>query len=213
MVTAAARRDAPTRQAARVPRLWPGADVVCLGSGPSLTRDDVDYCRGRAHVIAVNDTFRLAPFADALMASDAGWWKAHAGAPGFAGLKFCLEAHAARYGVTVLENTGERGLELEPTGLRSGRNSGAAAINLAVHFGAARILLLGYDMDARDEAHSHFFGAHKRPLRGASPYALFRDLFRAMPAPLAALGVTVLNCSVETALTVFPRVALREALP
>ncbi len=194
------------------PKLCPGGTVVCIGCGPSLMLADVEYCRGKATVIAVNDAYRLAPWADALMASDAEWWALNKGVPTFAGLKFGFGKDAAKWGVQIMRNTGDLGLEMDPTGLKTGRNSGAAAVNLAVHFGASRILLLGYDMQAKDEKHSHWFGAHKRPLRGNSPYYAFRQMFREMAKPLKKLGVTVINCSRETALEAFPRMALREAL-
>lgn len=198
---------------ARVPVLCPGGTVVCLGGGPSLCQDDVDACRGQATVIAVNDAWRLAPWAEALIASDAAWWSHYRGVPAYTGLKFCLEPSAAKWpGVQVLRNAGDAGIETEPTGVKTGRNTGAAAINLAVHFGAARVVLLGYDMEAKDEAHSHWFGAHPQGLRGGSPYALFRQMFATMVAPLQALGVTVVNCSRHTALTCFPRQPLREVL-
>ena len=196
-----------------VPTLCQGGTVVCLGGGPSLVVEDVEYCRGKATVVAINDAWRLAPWADALMASDAAWWAYHQGVPAFAGLKFCLEpAAAAHPGLTVLRNTGDSGVEADPTGLRTGRNSGAAAINLAVHFGAKRIVLLGYDMEARSESKSHWFGNHPRGLRGNSPYPLFRAMLTTMAQPLIDIGVTVVNCSRETALTCFPRRPLREVL-
>jgi hypothetical protein len=197
----------------RVPTLCPGGVVVCLGGGPSLHSEDVDACRGKATVIAVNDAWRLAPWADALIASDAAWWSHYRGVPGFTGLKVCVQPGADRWpGVMVLRNTGHAGIETDPTGLRTGRNTGAAAINLAVHFGARRILLLGYDMEAKDERHSHWFGAHPQGLRGGSPYALFREMFATMVGPLRAAGVEVINCSRQTALTCFPRRTLAEVL-
>ena len=197
-----------------VPTLSAGGTAVCVATGPSLTAADVAYCRGRALTVVVNDAWLLAPWADALIASDAAWWKFHKGAPGFHGLKFSLEPAAASVpGVTVLRNTGDKGIETDPTGLRTGRNTGAAAINLAVHLGARRILLLGYDMQARDEAHSHFFGGHPQGLRGNSPYALFRTMIGTMVEPLTAAGVTVINCTRETALECFPRQPLEAALP
>lgn len=199
--------------ASRVPALCPGGTVVCLGGGPSLHPADVDACRGKATVIAVNDAWRLAPWADALIASDLSWWNHYKGVPGFTGLKFCVQPGADKWpGVMVLRNTGVDGIETDPTGLRTGRNTGAAAINLAVHFGAARVLLLGYDMDATDDAHSHWFGAHPKGLRGGSPYALFRQMFAAMVQPLQAAGIEVINCSRHTALTCFPRRPLAEVL-
>lgn len=208
----APRRPAPVTFA-RVPALCPGGTAVCLATGPSLVAEDVDYCQGKATVIAVNDAWRLAPWADALIASDAAWWRHHQGVAAFPGLKFCLEPSAATWGVQILRNTGTEGLETtDPTGVRTGRNTGAAALNLAVQMGATRILLLGYDMAAPDEAHSHFFGPHPQGLRGGSPYALFREMVATMVGPLRSLGVEVINCSRRTALACFPCQPLREVL-
>ena len=49
-------RPRTTVLASRVPSLCPGGTVVCLGGGPSLHADDVDYCRGKATVVAINDS-------------------------------------------------------------------------------------------------------------------------------------------------------------
>jgi hypothetical protein len=195
---------------ARVPRAWPGETVVCLATGPSLTADDVDYCRSRARVIAVNNAWQLAPWADALVASDAKWWRHHR--PSFDGFKYSLQPGASQFGAQVLDNTGETGIETLPTGIRTGMNSGAAAINIAVHFGASRILLLGYDM-GHDGLPSHFFGEHPQGLRASSPYGSFIEKFNTMVEPLLALGVAVVNCSRKTRLMCFERLPLHEALP
>lgn len=205
---------APKQPPYVVPKLCPGGTVVCCASGPSLVREDVEYAHAKgATIVAVNDAYLYAPFAVALMASDAAWWIHKK--PDFTGLRFSLDQNAKRVeGVICLQRTGDAGLELEPIGLRSGRNSGAAAINLAVHFGAARILLLGYDMSApRGEKHSHFFGQHKFPLRGGNPYGMFRDMIGQMVGPLKKAGVEVVNCSRHTELKCFPRQPLHEALP
>lgn len=192
-----------------VPRLWPGSTVVCLGGGPSLTSEDVAACRGQ-RVIAINDAYRLAPWADVLYAADARWWRWHRGVPTFTGLKYSLQRDAAHWGVTILQHTGDQGLETAPTGLRTGQNGGYQAINLAVHLGATRVLLLGYDMQVGPAGRTHWFGHH--PDHNVSPYHTFLARWPSIVAPLRALGVKVLNCSRETALTVFPRVSLEEAL-
>ena len=57
-----------------VPPIWRGATVVCLGGGPSLTAADAAQCRGRARVIAINDAYRLVPWADLLYFCDYRWW-------------------------------------------------------------------------------------------------------------------------------------------
>jgi hypothetical protein len=109
-----------------------------------------------------------------------------------------------------LRNTGERGLENDSTGLRTGRNSGYAAINLAVHLGATRIVLLGYDM--RGHKQQHFFGQHPPRLRSSTPYASFVACFSTLVEPLRQRGVEVLNCTPGSALGMFRRAALRDAL-
>lgn len=164
-------------------------------------------------VIAVNDAHRLAPWADALYSSDQSWYEHYKGVPEFGGDKYGIKPLRARseWGVTVLDNTGVDGLELRPCGLRNGRNSGFAAINLAVHFGAKRVLLLGYDMGV-SAGRSHWFGDHPSRIRSDSPYPSFIAAFDTIVEPLRARGVTVWNCSRSTALECFPRVSLLEAL-
>lgn len=203
----AARRQPRFVPPATVPRLWPGSTVVCLGSGPSLTQADVNLVRGKARVIAVNDTYTLAPWADVLYACDAKWWGWKRGAPTFTGLKYTLQAPAAARwpGVQVLRNAGKDGLELRPDGVRAGQNSGYQAINLAVHLGAARILLLGYDMQG-----NHFFGSH--PDQSKPPFSICLARFATLVGPLKAQGIQILNCTRKTALRCFPCVPLEQAL-
>jgi hypothetical protein len=188
--------------------------MVCLGGGPSLTAADVEYCRGRdVRMLAVNDAYHIAPFADVLYACDGKWWDYHQGVPSFTGLKFGMTVKAGKWpGVQRLANTGGQGYESQPGGLRTGGNSGFQAVQLAVHLGAVRILLLGYDMQRGKKGRSHWFGEHPLPIRVSSDYGVFCAYFRSLATPLKALGIQVINCSRETALTCFPRMAIDEAL-
>lgn len=195
-----------------VPRLFPDSTIVCLASGPSLTPEDVAYCRRKAPVIAVNETHQLAPWADVLYACDAKFWQAYEGVPEFAGIKFALQKPAGMWPrVTVLDNTGDHGIETDPSGVRNGRNSGYQAINVAIHLGARRVLLLGYDMQMSG-TRRHWFGSRPNKLNEDSPYQTFLMAFASMVAPLKALGVEVINCTRGGALQCFPRMALRDAL-
>jgi hypothetical protein len=196
-----------------VPKTFPGSTIVCVGGGPSLTVADVDACYGvHVHVLAINDAWRLAPWADVLYACDQKWWTWHQGVPQFAGPKYAIAASdpITWPDVQVLENTGVLGLELAPTGLRTGYNSGYQAINLAVHLGATRILLLGYDLGPAPDGRTHWFGEH--PDRQPSPYPVMREAFASLVEPLAALGVTVVNCSRRTALGCFRCAPLEDEL-
>lgn len=205
-------QSAVAESVAVVPRLWLGETFIVIASGPSLTLEDVEYCRGRGRVIAVKDAVRLASWADVLYAcgADVGrWWSHYGPSLSFEGLRYTLDPKSAKY-ATVLKNTGILGLETDPTGLRTGKNSGYQAVNLAVHLGAKKIVLLGYDMQPK-AGKDHWFGAHPY-LTAAIPYQAFRDLFPSMMEPLAALGIEIVNASRETALTCVPRVSLEEAL-
>lgn len=199
------------------PRVWPGATVACLGGGPSLTQAQADRLRGRARVIAINDAWRLAPWADALYACDWRWWRKHDGVPGFAGLKVTLSNSLGHLDdwpeIRVLKNAGTEGLELTPIGLRTGRNGGYQAINLAVHLGAARILLLGYDMKAAADGRTHWFGDHAEwPTRPSIFRDVFLPHFEGLARALDEIAVDVVNCTPGSALDVFPRRPLEDAL-
>lgn len=189
-----------------VPRLWPGETVVCIATGPSLTAADVDACRGRARVIAVNNAHELAPWADVLYAHDRKWWGWHKGVPGFTGLKYAGEVTPFP-DVQLVGRGTEHGLSTDPRTVNHGNNSGYQAIGMAVHFGAARILLLGYDMQG---GHHHFFGTH--PDQSKPPFEFCLKAFATLPPALAAVGVDVINCTRRTALTVFPQMAIEDAL-
>ncbi len=194
-----------------VTALFPGETIVCLATGPSLSQADVDRCRGRARLLAIKDAIQLAPDADVLYACDAKWWRHHPETATFAGQKFGMEVVAERKDVQYLKNTGEFGLDLTGQGLRTGRNSGYQAINLAVQLGATRIVLLGYDMQSGPKNHHHFFGNH-RYRQDAPPYGMFLPFFQHLIAPLAQLGIEIVNASRTTRLNTFPRQSLERAL-
>jgi len=187
---------------------------VCIGGGPSLTRADVEACRGRARIVCVNDAIQLAPWADVLYAADARYWISHQETKLFTGLKFGLEPCMGRPDVIILRRAGTLGLEHDPTGLRTGGNSGFSAINVAAHLGASRIVLLGYDLQRAADGRMHWFGSHRSPLADPTDGHLvrWREHFKSLVQPLAERHISIINASRATALTCFPRLSLAEAL-
>jgi len=160
--------------------------------------------------IVINTTIRLAPWADMLYAADQGWWLRHGkDTAGFEGLRVSSTPTSSRMGVHVLINTGKVGFDSDPHCVRTGGNSGHAAIHVAVHAGAKRILLCGYDMRG-----GHWHSRHPDPLRNASDgiYPRWIRHFGALAPELSVRGVEVLNCTPGSALTVWPYVDLEEAL-
>jgi len=109
-----------------------------------------------------------------------------------------------------MNNAGFSGLTTDPEAICNGHNSGSAALNVAVHLGATRIVLLGYDMGIDGKGRRHFFDAGATTC--TSPFDKFRKLTATMVEPLKALGVEVINCSRKTRLECFPCQPLREVL-
>jgi hypothetical protein len=191
-----------------------GRAAVVIASGPSLTQEDVDFCRGKAFVAVANDGYRMAPWADLIYAADWGWWDCHDGVMGFAGEKWTCDERAAReFGLTLIEVAARGdGFSLDPTRLhRMGGNSGGQLLNLVALRGASPIYMLGYDMQATG-GRKHWFGDHPKPINKTQNFTGWRQAMDAGAASLADLGVTAINCSRETALTAYPKSTIQEAL-
>lgn len=207
-----ARRD-PRSAAGPSSGRWRGDTVVCVASGPSLTPADVEACRGRARVIAINDNFRLAPWADVLYACDLPWWdRYHEATEAVEGERWTQdERAAARYGLHLIKSTAGHGLSRIPGIIHQGSNSGYQAVGLAADFGAKRIVLLGYDMQRTDDK-DHWHGPHPVGLNPPRHFQTWIINFNRLAKDAAELGIEIVNCSRATALTCFPRKELADAL-
>ena len=159
-------------------------------------------------MIAINDNYKIAPFADVLYACDGKWWNWHNGAPEFTGQKWTQDkAAAAKYGINWIEGRQGDGLSSDPGYIHTGQNSGYQAINLAHLFGASRVILTGYDMKISKSGASHWFGDHPDGIR--STYVRWLDNYRS----IAAQGlIEVINCTRDTALDMFPVKQLKQVL-
>lgn len=163
--------------------------------------------------LAVNESWRLCPWADALYGGDAPWWFRHVGLPEFAGQKWTRSWEAAtRYGLNFVEClTGEHRL-VSGGRIGDGGNSGFQAINLAVNLGARLIALVGFDL--RLDRGTHWHGAHEPPLSNPAigHVVNWRRRLDAAAADIAARGVRVVNTSAVSALTAYPVLPLAEAI-
>jgi hypothetical protein len=179
--------------------------------GHSLRGFDWKRLRGK-NVIAVNRSFQMLPLAQFIYFSDQRFWDWH---------KDELVKHPAEkitgarlpdgLPITRYQLTGIDGLDLTPGCLRHGNNSGYAAINLSVHLGASKIILLGFDMhlDTRGKAHWHdgYITTNR-----ASSYFKMLPHFKTLVEPLAKFGVEIFNANPNSALNDFPKVPLDSVL-
>lgn len=168
--------------------------AALLATGESMSHAVVDSVRDRCLVVAINDTFQLAPWADALVAQDVEWWKQHPEAHEFAARKFST-------------NRIEGVQQIESPFIRKSSSSGLLAMEVALRMGANRLLLLGFDMRG-----SHYFGPHQNGLRNTSPgrFEIFKTKMQEWAK--AHPRVEIVNCTPGSALAAFRMSTIEEAL-
>ena len=214
-ITNRAQPEPTTIQYSVVPRAFEGETVYIIGGGPSLRGFDFRLLATTgSKTIAVNKALLSYPNADVLYWTDSRfytWYKNDI--DNFKNLKFTIKA-GSQYtdDVKVLKKGKAHGLEEDPQILAHGFNSGYAAINLAYHLGASRIILLGFDM-GMDGLESHFHDGYPTVPAGNKVYQdKFLPGFKQLAAATKAAGVIVLNASPYSKLTAFPKITLEQAL-
>lgn len=177
---------------------------VLMASGPSMCQADADLVEqwrdgDTKKALAINNTWELAPWVDVIYACDERWWD-----------KYYPEASRAGaalwgYSAPACKKYGLYKANLE----RTGGNSGYQSLRLVItEFKADRVILLGYDMQAKGRSHWH--GDHPKGWPTGQN-------FKQWIGWLGHLGnefphVKIVNASRETALNCFPRVNLADAL-
>ncbi len=195
-----------------VPPLWHGETVAIIGGGPSLRGVDLGRLPAGWRILATNNAHAILPRWDLHFFADDRWYRWNADRLGAPGLRVTVaDDLPAEAGILVLGRTGDTtfrrsraaALSTDPQTL-AGECSGGMSINLAALAGAARIILLGFDMRPVGNWHAE----HQAP----TPHGQYRELFipaiSRMAAPLAGLGVEVINATPDSALTCFPPAAL-----
>lgn len=207
-----------------ITRRWPSSTVIVAGTGPSLSKEVADACAPRLYpTIAVNDAYQLFPKADILYACDAKWWDHHDGVKSFTGERWSCHssgkddklACAERWGLKLVRGSPSKGFSTNQAVIHYGQNSGFQAINLAMLFGAKRVLLVGFDMRniplPRNNLQRHFFGNHHHSLRNSDPSVFIKNFEQAARLMLPG-GPQVINCTPGSALKCFPSMELDKAL-
>jgi hypothetical protein len=148
---------------------------------------------------------------------DSAWWEFRKGLPEFRGMKVCYRDNGLDGFPDIRRieiNKREDKLQLGRIGyVGSGGNSGFQALNLAVQFGAKRILLIGFDMSLSGGV--HWYGKNTWPKANNpndSNFQRWIEAFDGAAATLKSLGVEVINCSPVSAIKSFPRLSIEDAL-
>jgi hypothetical protein len=151
-----------------------------------------------------------------LYACDNAWWRLNDGLPEFRGLKLTADGQAAAafsdlHKVHLCPGLDRLTAE-RPGHIGDGGNSGFQAVNLALQFGATRMVLVGFDM--RRDRGLHWHGPHRIGLNNPSERNLirWRAALESAAAQLPGFGVRTFNASKVSTLTGFPKVSLAKAL-
>src|SRR5262245_44675 len=197
---------------------WEGETIAIIGSGPSAKKAGVELLQGRAKVIAINESWQLAPWADMVYGCDGTWWRLHDGLKKFKGIKVSQDKDACNLykdiNRIVVPDVKSNDILMEPLGyVGAGGNSGFQCLNLAVQFRPKLILLVGFDM--RIDLGEHWHPRHYPPLSNPHPndnLPRWRAALDKAHDCIRATGAEVINCSAVSLLKAYPKMTIEEAL-
>ena len=199
--------------------------VVCVGTGPSVTEEQVDTARQKGFdLYACNLAYRLAPDCKLLYAVNYRFWKHYW--PEIKHLpaeRWTTNARVAcDFPVRLISEVNKPGLSPRLGVIHHGHGSGYSLVSMAHQMGYERIILLGYDLkyaedyDGRNHrvgsSPRHFFGEYPTEMQHW-PSVMVKDgvhfelveLYRS----IAEQGlVEVINCSPGSAIDCFERMPI-----
>ena len=131
-------------------RIFDGQTVALIATGPSLTLQQIESARHKGFALAgCNNTWQIVPDLGVLYGCNFKWWEHYWGEPlaRHQAQKWTTNRAAAdRFGLNWIAEANRPGLSNDPALVHHGHGSGFTLLNLAYLMGAARILLLGYDL-------------------------------------------------------------------
>lgn len=223
-----------------VPNMWEGGRCYILGGGPSLPRqfgvpEEIiqkvqkglltpaaysPYMREihNAQVIAVNSAFKIGTWIDVLFFGDSAFYQRfEKDILEWPGLRVScakgLQNQNGRLKLMLRNKSRLYGIEKEPGLLCWNKNSGSAAINLAVQLGCKEIVLLGFDMRLDAAQNQHWHKYYTGDLRVVNKtFAKHLKSFSFIAKELEG-KVKIYNACPDSAIREFEKVELQDLLP
>jgi hypothetical protein len=189
---------------------WTGETVVCIATGPSLTRAQLDAVKvAPVRSIGINDIGLTEDWIDVWYGADGAFWKHYwPQAAASKALTVCADRNAPGVTQLYLEVVKSKDRWPAPGFALNGGHSGFQALTLAISLGASRVVLIGYDCKAKG-ALTNYFGSKSASLHKPSPYDQWPKCYRDLVLPE---GVEVLNATSSSAIDAFPMVDLEDEL-
>lgn len=227
----------------QVPKIWNGGDVWILGGGPSVTEqfeipenvvkevkaglsppsiysNYMGFLHDK-HVIGINVAYLIGDWIDIVFFGDNPFYLEHQkGLRNFPNLVVSCASNISNVDwikYTPTDGNNPRGISPYQSKVSWNQNSGSAAISLAVHLGAKRIFLLGFDMKRVDNSqHWHTLYKQKRenPRKRNPASGPFERHLRGFPQidrDAKQLGVKIYNVCPDSAIKEFPKLTLKQA--
>lgn len=194
---------------------WTGEDAFIICGGTSVRPDLVERLRGRptAHVVAINSSYLIAPWAEILFFADDRWWSRELtenrepNLRAFEGqivtiarrskheLLWHLHRHIPTMGQPVAKGRDTVALE---------RTSLTGVLNLCIHKNAKRIILIGADNRDGPAGRIHHHAEYPWS-RKEETWRLKAQEVAMVVKPLAAAGIEVINASPDSTFPWWPR--------
>lgn len=192
------------------PRIWPNSTVYILGGGPGLLDNDLSSIHGQ-RCIGVNNSTFLGDWVDVCWFGDLKWWGWHKERlKSYTGLIITCNTRMKKWSkMKVLLRGKVAGIDTRPSHVSWNRSSGASAINLAYHFGAKRIILLGFDM-RRIDGKKNWHDDHKEKIH--DPFIRHLKSFSQIKKDAEHLGLEIINATPGSAINQFPIMTLKDAM-
>lgn len=197
----------------KVPRDWPGEVAYVIAGGPSVLSQDLTLLKGR-RVIVVNSSWEAFPEAQYLFFGDYRWFYQHRDKLkiGFKGRVVTPCSVTRGKEILLLKKVKPPpGICADPAKISMFFTSLQGALNLSVHLGARRIVLLGADMRPASDGRTHHHEPHPWPQKRDCWDKQMIDLETTV-RPLADMGIEVINTSLESRLTWWPKMRLEDCL-
>lgn len=187
--------------------IWKGKDVFILGGGPSLKTFPISFLKTQK-CIGCNHAYLFGPeVVDLLIFCDQCFYNSHKDRPAFINFpnpKISNSETIQDPRDVIIVPRAQTGWKKDALGFNA--NTGSAAINLALILGAARVFLVGFDMQLGSDLRQNW---HKEVIRRANRfhYERYLSLMRSSVSDIAENWpeAQVINLNPDSKLDIFPK--------
>ncbi len=195
----------------RAEPIWQGQVCYIIGGGPSVLTQNLTLLQGQ-NVIVINSSYQAFPDAQFIIFSDMRWWCQHLKAKAvidFKGTIISTSSSASGAKLVKMKRKSSLGLSADRDTVMVKNTTLTGAINLAVHFGVAKIVLLGIDQktDAKGR-HWHHIPHPWNPTTNC--WGRQQTDMPKIAEDLKTLSIECVNASPGSALTLWPIVTLED---